>query len=536
MGLFAAMSLTTTTLIVTQPEDERGVRPVKQLVEPGPRVFSRDESTGLFVGVRTFPHDDALEVPYAVDDAVDLAYKFSLDQRSSLIPPRRVVLALSGRPQKQASKDKLRELRKAGAEVQKATSGDILHLLNDQVDRAGKNGLFVLSLATHGFLDERGDAYILGSTSQIGSTETSLPTAAILDKAQQTARALVFIDACRDRIGTGARGAAPDPTTAAPLLSKMGNIEGMVVFYAAAPDGYAFDDEVRQNGVFTAAVLDGLDCQASAPRGEVIAETLHTYVERQVHSWIRDRKKAPDGPVTQVSMEGNTRSMPLAQCWRSPKFPIRAAIDGTVVRAYDMDTKPLWQKDLHTRILRATPVDLDADAFYEVVVGTGDGIFVFDRDGKERWRHTGDGRALADFAVGDLFRKHTNQIVALWTGEHTSQVTVLDSEANERTSGDYTGRLQNVLVLRPTNMHNAIIVAASADRLFAIDARKLSTRWSHILTSPADAIRDLDILARDSRWRDIAVMTKNGITLFDFEGTIRSARAEWIEVKKQNRP
>jgi hypothetical protein len=145
-------------------------------------------------------------VPYAVDDAVDLAYKFSLDQRSSLIPPQRVVLALAGKPRKEDSERKLRELRDAGARIENATSGDILHLLNEQVDRAGDTGFFVLALATHGFLDKNGDAYILGSTSAIGSMETSLRTATLLDIAMPRARS--FIDACRDRIGTIA---APRP-------------------------------------------------------------------------------------------------------------------------------------------------------------------------------------------------------------------------------------------------------------------------------------------------------------------------------------
>ena len=80
--------------------------------------YSRADSTGLFVGVQNFKHDPALTVPYAADDAVDLAYKFSLDPRVGLIPPRRVVLALSGTPRKEETQDKLRELREAGARIE----------------------------------------------------------------------------------------------------------------------------------------------------------------------------------------------------------------------------------------------------------------------------------------------------------------------------------------------------------------------------------------------------------------------------------
>src|SRR5215213_714500 len=90
-GGVAAIAVTTGILLWTRPElESRSVGPVEQAPLLTPPTLSRSQATGLFVGVRTFPHDDMLTVPYAVDDAVDLAYKFSLDQRSSLIPPRHV--------------------------------------------------------------------------------------------------------------------------------------------------------------------------------------------------------------------------------------------------------------------------------------------------------------------------------------------------------------------------------------------------------------------------------------------------------------
>src|SRR5215208_7090812 len=89
LGL-VVMAVTTTMLVLTRPEvrpEGRSVGPrVDKLLDVLPAKPWRPESTGLFVGVQKFPHDDALTVPYAVDDAVDLAYRFSLDQRSSLVP------------------------------------------------------------------------------------------------------------------------------------------------------------------------------------------------------------------------------------------------------------------------------------------------------------------------------------------------------------------------------------------------------------------------------------------------------------------
>ena len=508
----------------------RSVQPVQLAGMHATPVFSRDAATGLFVGVRSFPHDSTLTVPYAVDDAIDLAHRFSLDARVGLIPPARVVLALSGAPQKEESKRRLRELKDACARiVNDATSGDIHHLLKEQSARAGDNGLLVLSIATHGFQKD-GDAYILGSTSDFGAPETSLRIATILDVAAQAKRSLIFIDACRDRIGQTSRGGEPDPAAAAPHIERMARVQGQAIFYAAAAGGYAFDDPIRGNGVFTAAVLDGLNCQASSPRGTVLVETLHTYVDREVRRWIRDNDKPPANPATQVSMEGETRNMPLSQCWRTPSMRIRASVDGSIVNAYSEDTRPLWRKDLGAPIVHTEVADLDADAFPEVAVGLRDRIVIFDRDGKELWTRRGDAMTLATFTTGDLFEKRTNQIVALWNGEHTSRLTVLDSEGNELSHFNDDGRLQHVAIGRPTNMHAPKIAVATSMRVLLLHARKAKREWQRSLDSTGDAIRGLRVEDGnlDSR-RDIAITTRGGMTWFTFDGKIvrRGAKVAW---------
>src|SRR6185436_14713334 len=409
----------TTGMLCQKRTPARSVAPLQLAGTLAAPKFSREASTGLFVGVREFPHDERLTVPYAVDDAVDLAWRFALDQRVGLIPPRQVALVLSGLPQKDESKRRLAELKDAGARVvYGATTGDILYLLKEQAARAGDEGLLVLSIASHGF-QEHGDAYILGSSSEFGSTETSLRAATIYDIAARARRSLIFIDACRDRTGQDSRGGASAVTTA-PHIRRMSRYQGQVIFYAAAPGQYAFDDDVHRNGVFTKAVLDGLDCEASAPRGTVIVETLHSFVDRAVQRWIRENKNHIVNPATQVSMEGETRNMPLCQCWRKATSRVRVAVDQSTVTAYGEDTQPLWRKDFGEPIVHAEAADLDADAFYEVVVGLRAGIVVLDRDGKELWRRSDETMTLATFATGDLYEKHTNQIVVLWNDARAS--------------------------------------------------------------------------------------------------------------------
>lgn len=499
----------------------RAVRPLHGSVLAPPE-FSRSASVGLFVGVRSFPHDSRLTVPYAVDDAIDLAHRFALDARVGLVPPRRVVLALSGTPQKEESKQRLRELREAGARVHDATSGDILNLLKEQAARAGSKGLLVLSIASHGFQQD-GDAWILGSTSTFGSPETALRTATLLDVASRVPRSLIFIDACRDRIGQDTRGATPDPAAAAPHIRRMARVRGQVIFYAAAPGQYAFDDLEQKNGVFTRAVLDGLDCEASSPRGTVVVETLHMYVDRTVRRWIRDNRNRIVNPATQISMEGETRNMPLSQCWRTASLHIRAAIDGSIVTTYADDTRPLWRKDFGAPVVHAEVADLDADAFAEIIVGLGDRIIVHDREGRPLWSRGVEAMTLRSFTTADLFEKKTSQIVAVWNDERApaSRLTIFDSDGRERSKFDYAGLLQDVAVGRPTNLHAPKIAVAARRALLLLHPRKIDGGkpvWQRVLPASPD-VRTLTIADanHDSR-RDIAVSTANGTRWFDFQG------------------
>lgn len=515
-------------------ETARSAVPLQLASTIAPAEFSRNASAGLFVGVQNFPHDERLTVPYAVDDAVDLAHRFTLDQRVGLVPPQRVVLAISGLPQKEESQHRLAELKKAGARiVNGATTGDIVHLLKEQAALAGSKGLLVLSIASHGFQQD-GDAYILGSTSDFGSTETSLRTATIFDIAAQARRSLIFIDACRDRTGQDSRGGALVDSVA-PLLQRMKRVKGQVIFYAAAAGEYAFDDDVHRNGVFTKAVLDGLDCEAAAPRGSVLVETLHSFVDRRVRHWIHDNKNRPVNPATQVSMEGETRNMPLSQCWRTPTSHLRVSVDRSTITAYGDDTRPLWRKDFGEPVAHAEAADLDADAFYEVVVGLRSRIVVLDRDGKELWTRSAEPMALATFATGDLYRKHTNQIVAIWNDvdASTSRLSVFDSKGDERSHLDYASLFRHVAIGRPTNMHAPRIAVATDNSVLLLHAKKLKPYWERRFRTSGETIRELRILHgdHDSR-RDLAVDTTSGTTWFAFDGKIlrQNTKPAWQDV------
>jgi uncharacterized caspase-like protein len=297
-----------------------GVRPVPRDAARADAAVAPDESAALFVGVREFPDDDTLaEVRYAVDDAVDLAYVLAIDGKPRLVDPRKVVLALSGEPQKPESRERLQLLRAAGAQVQSARHADVLKLLRTQSNAVGVNGLLIVAFATHGISD-KGTQYLLTASSLLRDRETAIPETKIREILEEAnvPRALILLDACRQRLATNTRAGIPDPRSAAALMQTLGTLTGHVIFAAAAPGEYAYDDDTLRNGVFTAAVIDALRCNATHNgNGYVTVDTLSLYVEDRVLNWIRKHRNPRQRQATQLQSQGRSRSMPLAVCGAS---------------------------------------------------------------------------------------------------------------------------------------------------------------------------------------------------------------------------
>jgi hypothetical protein len=181
----------------------RGVRRNADTAKPAATgTFKPSQSAALFVGVRSFPDDTTIaEVRYAVDDAVDLATVLALNEKVRLVDPNRVILALSGDPQKSESKQNLERLIAAGAKVRPAGETDILNALDKQANAAGRDGILVIAFATHG-LSYEGTQYLLNATSALRHRETTLSESKIREIASRSdaGRSLILVDACRERL------------------------------------------------------------------------------------------------------------------------------------------------------------------------------------------------------------------------------------------------------------------------------------------------------------------------------------------------
>lgn len=475
--------------------------------------FEPSQSAAMFVGIQRFTHDADLEpVRYAVDDAIDLAYAVSLDRSVPLVAPDRVALALSGEAQKEASRRRLAKLKERGAIVQPAGQTDIVRLMEDQAKRVGKKGILIVGIATHGFSDD-GLHYLVASNSLLRYKDSAVATHKLLDIATKSGapRSLVLLDACRSRLLAGAtRGMdEADDRSAAPLIDGLAHAAGQVIFYAAAPGEFAYDDDVRQNGVFTAAVLDGLRCGAAADeQGLVTAEALGTFVDERIRDWVKAHRHRTI--VQGIQTTGGSR-MPLALCApsvapppsRIVRLPGQAEIQALLQRlqlfadgqpagvqsarnmfsALNAAGLPLWGAAVRGEIAQAEVQDLDGDGTNEVIVGvTGNGedvgkILVYDSSGKMRWSadmtttfNYASGRsgrmAVRAFASGDLFRKGRRQIVVLALdaqGWFSSRLCIFDFDGKLLASYWHPGHMHRVLIAQPSEHEAPRIIVSGVN-------------------------------------------------------------------------
>jgi uncharacterized caspase-like protein len=174
----------------------------------------------------------------------------------------------------------------------------------------------VVSFATHGVTD-RGVQLLIAADSLLRRSGTKIPDTELHEIVARAGvqRALILLDACRQRLTRDARAGDADPRSAAGLLQALAESSGRVVFSAAAEGQYAYDDDALRNGVFTAAVIDGLRCSAPVnDRGFVTVDSLSTYVEDRVLQWIRRNREPQARVATQLQSEGRSKRMPLALC------------------------------------------------------------------------------------------------------------------------------------------------------------------------------------------------------------------------------
>ena len=477
---------------IERTDGARSVRPYVAQMLAGSSQFDAAQSVGLFVGIPRFKYDQSLTVVrFAADDAVDLAYAFTIDAKAPLVRPARVVIAISDDPQKDDSRKRLKELQDAGAKIVKEVDQpDLIKLLQDQAALVGRDGMFIVSLATHGF-NEDGIPYLLGASSFFSRRSTALSGAEIAEivASSEAKRSLIFFDACRERVRDDSRSGALDPRSQAPFIEKMVRVEGHVIFYAAAPGGYAYDDEERGNGVFTAAVIDALECESGSKPVMITVDQLATRVEKQVRKFLLTRDRSVK-KATQISMEGSTGRMPLMLC-RTPWPP-------------------------------PAPEQRIASVQFREAILEG-----FDDRGTSLWKRPFAG-TITNAVVEPLFGNDTRYAVVLSVDGTTSRLSIYDGAGEVLGSYEHEGPLRYLAVAKPTGRYHPRIVAAGsriADSfpiVLVINPKEIGrgASWYGAIGDARQTITNLTIDG-DRAGRSIVLsMSKGDPITLDFKGNV----------------
>ena len=283
-------------------------------------VLDPSGSAGLFIGVSTFEDGRIVPVPYAVDDAVDLAHRFVVTL--GRIEPARTTLLASDEPKKQKSRDRLAELVALGVARRPARLGDVYDALEELSGRIGPRGLAVLSFATHGLSEEGGDFLLASDSRRRRQLEMGVKVPQVFDDLARavedsgSGRALVLLDACRNRFLRGRRDHEPEGAPMSASFAKaIARVRGVAVLAGAPLGGFSYDDLKQENGVFTAAVLAGLEGQAKpGPEGWITLGTLSEFVDTSVAAWVRRNVPEDAGKSRgiELRLEPSALGLPLA--------------------------------------------------------------------------------------------------------------------------------------------------------------------------------------------------------------------------------
>ncbi|MBI1290336.1 SUMF1/EgtB/PvdO family nonheme iron enzyme [bacterium] len=326
--------------------------------------FDAAHSTGLFVGVGQFTIDRNLApIPYAVDDAVDLAWTFAAELH--LIPFEQVILCLGGAPRKPESAERLERLREAGATCHGGSRTEIGLAIVEFADMARPDGLMVATVSTHGF-EVGGAHYFLATDSARRiATTSAIPFAELkggLMRPADVRRRLLLIDTCRERLDSGEVkriGGGLNPSLAAEMgkaegfaalfATEMGKAEGFAALFATVAEGYSYDDPVAQNGVFTSGVLKGL--RGAAPTddtGFLRVGALAGYVDQHVRAWIRaNNPHVGHPPGITRNLESDAEHLPLA--FDEGKWTARRVADEEARRRADESAREQAEAEAYRR-------------------------------------------------------------------------------------------------------------------------------------------------------------------------------------------
>jgi len=259
---------------------------VRPAPTPPPAQLPRaDENWIVAVGINRFKDEKVNPLSFCAADA-KAVYKFFLD--AGFAPADRAYLLTTDAPAE--SKDY-------------PTRINILKAVQYAAEHATDQSTILLFFGSHGFVDSKGESYILPQDGDSGLLSDSGVAVARINemlRGSKSKRKVVFVDACRNTPFKDAKGQAVEGRAAVKsevFLEALKSASGQVTLAACGPGQASFEDSASGHGVYTAHLLKGLGGAARADeRGLIDVSSLQKYLAEAVPAWSRQMRRDVQNP------------------------------------------------------------------------------------------------------------------------------------------------------------------------------------------------------------------------------------------------
>ena len=255
----------------------------------------------MFVGAEKLRHGPN-NPPYTVNDAVDLAHALTVDH--GLMPLDQAWILLSGEPSGASSRryDQIQ----GDALIGSATKVEIESALKAAAEKVGKNGVLYVFIATHGASDGK-THFLMAQDTDPEQPDTAISVEWILEATRASRGQIVlFLDTCRvisipspdsPRAVQAQNSEPSEPRGFVPgwlTEEAQARHSGYAILFATGLGHGAGPDPRRLNGVFTGALLDGLQCRNGGGQPRISLGDLASFVQMEVPKRSRGGAQKPE--------------------------------------------------------------------------------------------------------------------------------------------------------------------------------------------------------------------------------------------------
>ena len=249
---------------------------------------SKNKRWALVIGVDDYSDAQITKLSGASNDAHKVAEALT---KYAGFPEDQVILLASDQP--------------PGLQPRRST---VLRFLSNLRGAVPKDGLLIVSFAGHGI--ERGGRAFLLPSDAIGVNDMVLleDTAVSVDRIKDSIRAtgvgqvILILDACRSDPASGRSGGdnlmTSDFRKSFNFDQRNQDIRAFATLYATAVGERSYEYDVKKQGYFTWALVEGLRGAAANERGEVTLQRLIDYLQNNVPRLVQrdlgsDKKQQP---------------------------------------------------------------------------------------------------------------------------------------------------------------------------------------------------------------------------------------------------